>query len=55
MCRDGKGGNHSEITKYVKKQLNIQILQESFILLTTDKLMFTHILRKYSDIPVMCS
>ena len=43
-----KGSNQSEKTKYLKKYLNIEILQESFILLTTNKLLFTAYIEKYT-------
>ena len=42
-----KGGNQSE-KKYLNKLLNIEILQESFILLTTNKLVFTVYIEKYT-------
>ena len=53
MCRCGKaqakakGSNQSE-KKKKKKKLNIEILQENFILLTTNKLLFTIYIEKYT-------
>ena len=50
--RNGKGSNQSE-KKSIKKKLYIEILQESFILLTTNKLVFTVYVEKYTDVLIM--
>ena len=46
----GRGVINERKNKVLKKILNIEILQESFILLTTNKLVFTVYIEKYTDV-----
>ena len=55
MYRNGKGSNQSEKNKVLKKIIYIEIIQESLILLTTNKVVFTVYIEKYTGVLIMYS